>query len=188
MIFNLKNITVRQLFELDEHEFAKYMTLKDCLKSKNEFDGKKGIEISSLTFAEVSEIKRIFFQPTFEGLFETFERIFKTDRHRFLRSDVISYFYALNYIGESVQKIIKNERLLSPDDDEEAFLMKEAGAERLKVFQELPVLLNLARSFGTTVQEVENWKYSLVFSILLHDKIQADVRKKFDELKKSQSK
>lgn len=183
MIFDLDNITVRQLYGLGTDMFEKYTELQKCLKSRNEFAGSEGLEITSLSFAEVCEIKRTFISPTLEGLFSIFQSIFKVSKDKFLRSDVVSYFYALNHLGNSVQQIMEREKLLAPKEDEDYFLMKEAGAERLQVFQELPILLNLAERFATTPEVIETWKYSKVFAILLHDKTTADIRKEFNNLK-----
>lgn len=184
MIFNLKKITVRQLFELSTEEFIKYMELQNAMKSRKVFNNREGIAIGSLSFGEVSEIKRIFISPTPEGIFETFKSIFKkTTKHEFLRSDVISYFYALNWIGEEIKNLIEREQqALASDPDP---LMEEAGSKRLQTFGELPTLLNLAERFATTPQVIETWKYNMVFAIMLHDKTTADVQKKYHELKKT---
>lgn len=185
MIFDLDNITVRQLYELGTDDFEKYSALQSVLLSHNRFAGKDGQEITSLSFAEVCEIKRTFISPSVDGLFDVFRSIFKVTKNQFFRSDVVSYFYALNHIGNTMQQIMQREKLLAPQEDEDYFLMKEAGAERLSVFQELPVLLKLAERFATTPEVIETWKYSKVFTILLHDTMTDQVRRKFNELKKA---
>lgn len=187
-MIDLPKIKVKKLFELDDARFAEYVRLQNVMKSKPEFIGKEAVEITSLQFGQVNELKRIFTEPTFEGIFYAFEAVFGAKKEEVLEADVVSYFYALNHIAEGVKTVFKKEKILEVDDEEERFFMKEAGAERLNRFQEFPILLNLAERFSTTPFVIETWKYSTVFTILLYDKILADVRKRRDEIKKAMKK
>ena len=54
---------------------------------------------------------------------------------------------------------------------------------RLVPFGELNTLKSLAQQFGKSPDEVENWKYNLVFSLMLHDKVSGEVQKAYNELK-----
>lgn len=184
MIHNLDNIKVRRLYELSDEDFERYMILKSCMKSRPEFMKKTAVEISSLEFGEVCEIKRIIVKPTVEGLFFIFQCIFKVTKDEFLGADVISFFYALNHIGEDVEKLLTKEKMLEPQDEEESFLMKEAGSHRMQIFQELPILTSFAERFSTVPHDIEKWKYSLVFSIMLQDKVLSDIRRRYEDLKK----
>lgn len=182
MIYDLENISVRKLYELGTFEFEKYMTLQKCMKSKNIFNNVEADKIGGLKFSEVSELKRIFISTTPEGLFRAFEIVFKCNLHTFMKSDVVSFFYAANWIGEEVNEIFEKEKALASEPD---FFMIEAGVKRLEIFEELPTLLSLAKRFGTTPQKVERWKYNLIFAILYYDKIFEDVQKNYNELTKS---
>lgn len=182
---DLENIKVRKLFELDEEKFAEYIRLQGMLKAKSEFIGKQAVEIMSLQFGQVNELKRIFTSPTFEGIFYSFETVFGAKKEEVLNSDVISYFYAFNFIAEGVKTVLKKEKVLEIDDEEERFMMKEAGAERLNMFQELPILISFAERFSKTPEEIEKWKYSTVFAILFYDKVISDVRKRMSDIRKA---
>lgn len=185
MITDLDKIKVKQLFNLDESRFADYIRLQDILKPKPEFLEKEAVEITSLQFGQVNELKRIFTAPTFEGIFYSFEAVFGAKKEEVLEADVVSYFHSFNHIAESVKGVMKKEKVLEIDDEQEKFIMKEAGAKRLQRFQEVPILVNFAERFSTTPENIETWKYSTVFTILLYDKILADVRKRSDEIRKN---
>lgn len=179
-MFNLTNISVSDFFQLNEDEVIKYLELQSLMKSKNVFTKRKAKELGYLTFGDVSQLKMDMAAPTFENLADSFKVVFGVKKNDYLKSDVVSFFYALNHIKESVKELIKKEKALESEPDPELEL---AGVNKLNIFGEMATLINLGEKFSKAPTEIETWKYNLVFAILLYDKKKGEVKNKYDELK-----
>jgi len=183
VIFDLKHITVKEFFSLDESEADKYLKLEEMLKVKNDMFGKyKATPLGELTFGDVGNIKKNLSEASFDSLFDCFKIIYNVKLGTYLSSDIVDYFYSMKWIKEEIVKLIENQRkVLKAEEDP---LLKMADPKnRLGVFDELPTLIILGRSFGEDPEVIENWKYNKVFSILAYDKIHGEVQKRYNELK-----
>lgn len=188
-MFNLDNISVKEFFMLrDEDLFRKYMRFSDpkdgfYLKPKPLaiFARQKATPLGELTFGEVANMKHNLSNPNFESIFECFEMVFKVKLKQYLAQDVVSYIFALNWIKENIKKLVEREN--NSFNNESDPLLEMAGVKRLMPFGELNTLISLAQRFGKSIDEVENWKYNLVFTLLLHDKVSGEVQKAYNELK-----
>ncbi|SOC79835.1 hypothetical protein SAMN06296241_1372 [Salinimicrobium sediminis] len=186
-MFNLDNITVKQFFHLkDENLAQQYLqfTLPGnpfYLKPRGVFAKKEATPLGQLTFGQVANIKHNLSKPSFENIFECFEFVFNVKLETYLRQDVISYFYALNWITSNLKQLVEREsKSLGGDPDD---LLDMAGVKRLAAFGELNTLKSIAQQFGKSPEEVENWKYNLVFSLMLHDKVSGEVQTAYNQLK-----
>ncbi len=186
-MFNLDNISVKEFFQLeDEQLFKQYMRFTDekdpfYLKPKGVFAKRNATPLGELTFGEVANLKYNLSKPTYQNIYECFDMVFKVKLQNYLNQDVVSYLYAFNWIKDSSQKLIDREqKALNSEPDP---FLEMAGVMRLVPFGELNTLKAIAQQFGKSPDEVENWKYNLVFSLMLHDKVSGEVQKAYNELK-----
>lgn len=179
-MFNLANISVKDFFQLEEQNVVKYVELQSIMKSKPMFLKNKAKELGSLPFGEVVSLKNYLSNPTYESLLESFKMVFGIKQNEYLNADVVSFFYALNHIRESVIKLIKSEAQLNTEPDAD---LEMAGVRKLSVFGEMAVLINLGEKFGKAPTEIAKWKYGIVINTLKYYKVKGEVQKKYMELK-----
>lgn len=181
MYWNLKHITVAELYQLEEYDFLCYLELQKLMNAKPFFCKKEARKITSLTFGEVSKIKRVLQKPSFEGLQDVFKMVFGTKQIQYYNADVVDYFYALNHITESILEIVKREqKALKGKSDSD---LDAAGVDRLSKFGELSTLIEVGKKFGKSPEEIEKWKYSLVFSIIFYGKVEGEVKENYSKIK-----
>lgn len=179
-MFNLTNISVKEFFQLNEEDAMQYVELQAIMKSKPIFQKRRAKPLGSLEYGQVAQIKRAIMKPTYKNLLESFKMIFGVSQVQYLSADVINYFYALNWIRESILELMKKEKALVPDPDPD---LEMAGVNRLQVFAEMAVLIDLGKKFGKAPTEIERWKYNMVYAILLYDKLHGEVQKKYLQIK-----
>lgn len=181
MIHGLDNISVVQLYHLPSDDFKNYMELQGVMASKPMFRKMKAKKIESLEFGQVAQLKRIMLKPTYQGLVDAFKMVYGVKQSEYQNANVLDYFYALNHIKHSVTALVKKE--LKALNSEPDMMMQMAGADRLNVFAELNTLIDIGKQFGKAPEEVERWPYSMVFALVLHNKISGEVMKRYHELK-----
>lgn len=179
-MFNLTNISVKEFFQLNDQEVMSYVELQTIMKSKPIFLNRKAKDLGQLEFGQVAQLKRNISNPTFENLYESFKMVFGTKKMEYLSADIISYFYALNWIRENIISIINKEKALAPEPDPD---LEMAGVKRLSIFGEMSILINLGQKFSKTPTEIERWKYNLVFAILMYDKVHGEIQKNYMKIK-----
>jgi hypothetical protein len=186
-MFNLENISVRELFQIEDEElFKKYLRFTDendgfYIKPRGIFAKRKASPLVELTCGEVANIKLNLANPTFDNVYDCFEMVFKVKLNTYLSQDVVSYFYALNWIKENIKKLVEREKNAFGADPDP--LLEMAGVKRLAAFGELNTLISIAQKYGKSPAEVENWKYNLVFALMLQDKVAGEVQHAYNELK-----
>ena len=180
---SLAKIPVYKLFKLQNESFEEYHNLLKHLEPKPiKRKGKIISSLTDLTFGEVAGLKMSFSDTSFESMRDVFKTVFGLKKFEFLNVDVINFYHALNWIREEMQSIYERERhnLTSTPDAK----LKDAGIEDLNMFGELNTLIALGEKFSKPPQEVENWNYNLVFSLMLHQKVSNDINKRYQELNK----
>lgn len=186
-MFNLDNITVEELYSLPSQEFGYYMDLENVmLINDDRFMKYKARTLGSLTYGNVATIKNNLRDPSFDNIFEIFRLIYRISREDYLKADVVSYFYALKWIKKEVIDLLnKEKRALTSDPNP---LMEMAGSKRLGIFGEMGTLITLGKQFSKTPDEIEAWRYDLVFTILVYDKISGEIQKEYRNLTKPKTK
>lgn len=180
-MFGLEDITVKELYQQTPKVFESYMELQHVLNAKPMFSNKPAKKLESLTFGEVAKLKRIVMNIRYEGLIEAFTMVFGTNKVYYEMASVTDYLPALKYINHSISILVKREmKLLSSESDPELDL---AGVEKLNKFAELNVLIDLGKKFGKSPDEIQNWRYGTVFSIMLHQKTESEIQKRYIEIK-----
>lgn len=179
---SLRKITTRQLFLLSNDKFDKYHRVLKHL-DPIQLHGKKQLEsLTDLTFGEVTGIKMNLKHSSFNNMIDIFKTIFGLEQKEIYKVDVVQFYHALNWIKEEIQAIYEREvQSLSSTPDSK---MKDAGIDDLNIFGEMNTLIMLGEKYGKAPQEIENWNYNLVFSLMLHQKISSDINKRYVELNK----
>ena len=180
-MFDLENITVKEFFQLEEKQAAKYLQLKAIMNPSQKFCKRKAVPLGQLSFGEVSELKRLIVEDTHHAVVGIFQTVFKLKEKEILNAEVVSFFYAANYINREVLSLIKKEyNALKQEQDPD---LEMAGIKKLSIFGELSTLIGIAERYGNTPMEVEDWKYNMVFSLMLHDKVTKEIQKNYNEIK-----
>ena len=177
----LKKISLKKLFTLQVEQFESYHNVLKHLEPNPIFNA----SITDFTFGEVAKIKILLQNTTFENVIELFKSIFKIDEGIIYKMDVVQFYENFNWINNEVKQIIEREvENLSSEPDSK---LKDAGVDSLNIFKELNTLILLGEKFATPPQEVENWNYSLVFGLMLHNKITNDINRRLVELNKTKA-
>ncbi len=181
-MFNLDHITVAELFNLkDQNKVKAYLLLESKLNPHSKFLNRKANALGKLTYGEVASIKKAFAKPTYDKIYHCFDLVWKIKKTTFNGADVVEYFHALRWLKQEINKIVEREiKMFAGDLDP---VLEEAGINRLTMFGELNSLKELGKQFGIRPKEIADWSYNEVFSLLLHDKVQAEVQKRYNELK-----
>ena len=177
---SLQKISFQKLFQLKPQKFEEYHNVLKHLEAIP-MKGKKQIEsITDLTFGEVAAIKMLLQEPNFLNIVEIFKIIFELEQKDLFKIDVIQFYHSINWIKQEVQAVYDREveNLTSTPDSK----LKDAGIDELNIFGEMNTLIMLGEKFSKAPQEIENWNYNLVFSLMLHQKISSEVNKRYVEL------
>ncbi|UAB85696.1 hypothetical protein INR75_06690 [Zunongwangia sp. SCSIO 43204] len=186
-MFNLDHITVLELFNLkDENKVKAYMNLeaafdKNRIHLHADFVNRKPSQLGLLSYGQVASLKKYFANPKYETIYKAFDMVFKVKQSTFNGADVVDFLYSLRWLKQEINKIVEREiKMFAGDLDP---VLEEAGINRLTMFGELNSLKELGKQFGIRPKEIADWSYNEVFSLLLHDKVQAEVQKRYNELK-----
>lgn len=174
------NLKVKELFSLSADKFQQYYDVLHHLKPKPLKKYNKVKSLTELTFGEVATIKIDIQKPSIENLLSIYKIIFGIEEKDFYKLDTVSFFHSLNWINEQIKEIIDREQksLASAPDAK----LKEAGIKQMAIFGEMNTLISIAEKFGKTPQEVENWNYNLVFTLMLHQKKSYEINKRYQEI------
>ena len=183
MIYDLKHITIRQYYAMEDASlFAKYLKLEELMTVRDNKFGKFDAEnLEDLSYGQVGLLKRLISAPTLNGIFEMFNIVYGIEQAEYYKQDIVEYFYGMKWIKQEIGRIISNEnKVLSHEPDAKFEL---AGGKALNVFRELPSLIMLAKDYGCFPEEVELRKYKRVFADLAYIKVHGDIAKAYRELK-----
>lgn len=181
-MYNLPNITVKELYELPEDQYKHYLALDGIMQIDGDrFLRSKAKPLGALEYGHVIQMKHSLLKIDFEALAFIFKKVYGIKQPELLEADVVSYFIAIKWIKQEFKALIEKEKkVLTPIYDID---LDFAGVKRLSGFGEIATLINLARSFGTTPEDLEKWTYNLVFTILAYDKVKGEVQTEYSKLK-----
>lgn len=181
MIFNLPNISTLEFLKLDEAAALPYWKLQAIMKPHPAFGTRSAKRLGELQYGEVASLKQSIQTPDFESLADMFTIVFGVKKNQFINAPVTDFLSALGWLRQSIVDLIKKEynALKSePDPDMEA-----AGVNRLSIFAEMNTLIAIGQQYGKSPEEIETWKYNLVFALMLHNKTISEVQKSYAEIK-----
>jgi hypothetical protein len=157
---DIKNITIKEYFTLSNT--LVYDSVFEFLKPTNEFRGKR-CNFKSLSFDEVSVLKKIIGNPTIDNLRLIYKILYK---EWFDGGNVIEFMQSYKWILDKIKEVGEREnKLLKSDTD---YKLVQAGINNLNKFGILNTKINLAERFGVTPKEIGQWKYIDVLHIQSH--------------------
>lgn len=187
-MFNLDKIRVVEYLRLDEESVNNYGNLQRVLLPQDNFLGVTANALGSLTFSQVKDIQSRFANPSFDDVLWAFDIFFGSSKHQVLRSSIIDFFYAVNWMVSEVVKSINNEnKALAPSEGVDPDL-ELAGADRLNIFGDLNTLCELGERYSKEPSEIGEWKYNTVFAIMVKDKVEREVKAEYQRIKTERSK
>lgn len=181
----MENITVGQLYSLHPDDVAQYRNVLQDLRPRDYVpawpyelgDPYRAKSLFDMSFGDVVSLK-----TAINGdIAEAFRLVFGITTEYLINLKVVDFFHAFNWMRAELGKINEAETIRLGGISDAKW--EQAGAKRLGIFRELNVLISIAKMFGCRPQDVQDWKYSLVFSLLLHDKVHGEVTKEFYRLK-----
>lgn len=175
----VEKINVSKLFSLPSDKFEEYHSMCQFQKSKNVLRGKVCNTIMSLRFVDVSDIKENFESMNVNGIISSLRLAFGLKENEILHTDVVEFYQAFNWMQEELDRIYKAEKKLNSQPESK---LKEAGINELDIFGNLNSLIAIGEKFATPPHEVEKWSYSLVFSLIYHNKISNEIQKRYDKI------
>lgn len=156
----IPNPPIKSIKDIKSHEI--YL---EFIEPKNEINDMQGKAFETLTFNEVSVLKRVIVKDLQTALDIFFDGLKLEDCR------IIDFYQWQKYVVEELNVRTKREAQLEITDPR----LKQAGAERLNIFGELNTKIALAEQFGTTPQKVGGWNYDFVVNILLFNKVRAEI-------------
>ena len=182
----IKDITIQDYFTREDT--LEYDIFINCMTPVNLFAGKQ-CQVSKLTFDEVEVIKSVFQNPTMEDIMELIILCYamrgdmnQSAQEQYLKTSIFDLFRAKTFLQEFITKTIEKEvDWLSGKSDDKLLMIN--AEERLKPFSHILSKISLAEQFSTTVSEIGKWKYSTVFTILVANKVKADLITEYNEIK-----
>jgi len=176
----LKNISIKKLFNLPFHEFENYHNQLRYLLPKDSINKIQGKQLTSLTFGDVITIRKGINSPDIDKLTNMFRLVFGMKPRKVMSLKTVQFYQAFNWIKEQIELITKRENKKLSSEPEPK--LKMAGIDELNRFGELNTLKALAVLFSTKPQEIAKWNYSFVFSLVWQEKISNDINKKYMKL------
>jgi len=185
-LYKIDNISIYDYFNLEDA--SGYDIFIDTLKPVNSFNGKK-CNVGSLTFDEIEVIKKIFSNPTIEDIKDMFQTCFNirgTFEHsadyEFFNTSIFELFRAKRFMQGYITGLIDREvKQLSGAVDDKMLMIN--AAERLRPFNHQLTKMKIAAEFGFKPKEIGGWKYREVFTILVANKVNAEITKEYQEIK-----
>jgi hypothetical protein len=184
-MYSIENISVLEYFQLEDT--TDYDIFIETINAKNIFNGHR-FDKSKLTFDEVEILKGILQNPTMDNIKEMFIELFHLGNYdtsadnEFNNTSVFDLFRAKKYIQDYIVKIVDTENKVLAGVPDDKLIMINAG-EKLKAVSHLLTKMRLAEQFGKSPNEIGNWKYNTVFSIMLANKLSNDVQREYQNIK-----
>lgn len=105
-----------------------------------------------------------------------------TTEKEVMKMRITEFFAVVNSIKKQVETIIKAEQKLQSQYPDQKWEMV-GGNEKMAKFGIYNTTIALAEQFNTTPQEIEQWQYGQVFTILLHNVTRHDLQHQMSKIK-----
>lgn len=175
-MFKLKNITVKEY--LTSEDFLKY---DEVLKHQK---GKSDINILQKPYTDVKYCLSLLSKlSSFDNIAEVFEVLFDIPKDKLMAMGVLEYYNLRNYLISTFKTIIDNEKKVSQggNTDEGKWFM--AGGDRLKPYNDILPLDQLAQRYGGSPFDWGRKPYSEVFYLIVMTKTANEVSYNYTTMK-----
>ena len=157
--------------KLKEDERQEYIEILSLLKPVPKLGRREAKNIFEMQFAEVENMRRMI--DTDNGAITAMEMFYDCSKESLMRYTVITFYHAFNYMLSQLEHIDNIERMnLNKKPKQE---MIDDGIKELNRFGVLNTLDALAKDYGKSPLEVEQWSYGLVYSLMWKRRIESDI-------------
>lgn len=174
----VENISVDQFFKLNDVD--RYSMLFNWLKPKNSFRGVLMNE-NNLTYGNILVLKESLTEPSITSYFDIYRICYNQTPEEFLKGTIIEFAQSNRYIVNFIKQLMHREKQLLESEPDAKWI--QAGGERMKVFGDKSVLIQLGEQFGKSPREISEWKYSEVFMCVYFNHLQNSINKNYYKLK-----
>lgn len=175
----MKNITIKEFLKVKEIDHLSYDMVLKLLKPNNNFNG---LSINEKTI-KYSEVKYLFKLASKNKYKEIILYFYNVKEATFLDSGIFEYYAVKNYIDSFIVRIAKKESQALKGDNNDAILWEQAGGNRLKIFNDILPIMELAETYSLYPFDIMEKPYNEVFTLLVANKIKKEVLNKFNDLK-----
>ncbi|MEE1963551.1 hypothetical protein V1387_12710 [Allomuricauda taeanensis] len=105
-----------------------------------------------------------------------------TTEKQVLKMKILDFFGVVNSIRNQIETIIRAEQKLQSQYPDPKWEMV-GGSEKMARFGIYNTTIALAEQFNTSPQEIEQWQYGHVFTILLHNVTRHDLQHQMSKIK-----
>lgn len=181
MLAEIKNIKLRDFPTLSEADQEAYERVLRYMKGKPHLGRRKARNVYEMPFAEVELMRNGI--GTEEGFLQAMCLLFDCPKEMITDYRLTQFFAARNHMLSQIEHISNMERLtLSREPDPKLI---EAGIKELDRFGALNILDQLGREYGKSPEEIEQWSYGLVYSLMWKRRIESDIdEKRAEQLKR----
>lgn len=140
--------------------------------------------VNSLSFGEVTNIRRVFNNPTIEEIFECVGNVTGLEEKDILNFTIIDFYGIISSIKHDILEISNMESNELYSDDFDIGLVTVRANERMSRFGILNTINSLAGDDVTKWEAIEKLPYMVVFTKMIMDKERADIQRELAELQK----
>lgn len=181
MLDNINNIKLKHFHRLSEVDQKEYIKILSFLKPIPTLGRRSAKDVFEMTFAEVENMRRGVSSP--EGMIKAMSTFFDCPEKYLVDYRIVQFYHAFNHLMSQLQHITNIERInLSKPPKQD---MIDAGVKELDRFGALNTLDLLAKEYGKSPEEIEQWSYSLIYSLMWKRKIESDIQDNWQEANKS---
>ena len=179
-MLDLKNITVAEYMELPT---TIMYDILNHVSGENKFNGKK-CNIMNLPYTNVKYCIFLLQKITnFKTICEVFTEVFGTTEYEFYNALILDFFKARNHIIETFKIITNNEFLISQGGNIDKGKWQMAGSDRLKPYDSVLTLDQLAQRYGGYPFDYGRKPYSEIFYLIAMTKTSNEVNYNYSTIK-----
>jgi len=180
-VFKLNNITLQEF--IDSNDFYKYDSVLQHQKGKNIFLGKE-CNILSKPYTDIKYcISLLRSLKSFDDVIEVISILTEKSKEEVLKSDIVEYYSFRNYIINTFKQIQDNESKLAKSTNTDAGKWIMAGGDKLKPYDDVLPLDQLAERYGGYPFDFGRKPYSEIFYLMAMTKTLNEVNINYSKQK-----
>lgn len=176
-MMQIKNYTFEDFIKMDQDTVDEYMVILRNIKNVD-----TDTKVNQLTLKEVDDLKKGQLNPTNNNLIAMVAMVQSIEEDVAMKLPIVSFIPIYLSIVEQLEHLVNGEQQLVPAHTNLKWEMVE-GSVKMGKFGLFNTTISLAEQFNTTPQEIEKWKYSYVFTILLHNTVKGNLQYEMSKIK-----
>ncbi|PWB24650.1 hypothetical protein [Flavobacterium sp. HTF] len=191
------NYKIKDFFQLqDELIIADYLSILDCLNPLKEIKNpnykwykrnSKFLQVKAvrlLTFAEVTEIRNNFNQPSIEGIIDSIKIVTRLTDKDIMNFTIIQFYGIISYIKSELMDITNMEANELTDDSFDINVEAVNAKQRMGRFGVLNAIDTLAKEDILQWEAIEKLPYMTVLTKLIMDNEKNKIQQEIAELQR----